>query len=141
LKLYIVVEVFQLVVSGTYATPNLLDAKAKFKEYTGVDHDILEKYLKEDEDAKPEELLGDYDQTKIFEFELGGLHIEEEDIIERLKTGLERELSEEELAKFKGYLAIDVPQWLADNTKSFVRQLREEEQMYHDIPDEGEPET
>jgi len=137
LKLYIVVEVFQLVVSGTYATFDLLDAKAKFKEYTGVDHDILEKYLEADEDAKAEELLGDCDQTKIFEFELGGLHIKEEDIIEHFKTGLEREPSEEELAKFKGYLASDVPQWLADNMKSFLWQFREEQQ-YHDIPDEGE---
>ena len=121
MKLYIVVEVFQLIVSGAYATFNLLDAKAKFKKYTGVDHDILEKHLQADQDAKAEELLGDFDETKIFEFELGGLHIEEEDIRERLKTGLEREPSEEELAKFKGYLAIDVPQWLSDNLKSFMR--------------------
>ena len=123
MKLYIVVEVFQLVVSGAYATFNLLDAKAKFKEYTGVDHDILEKHLEADEDAKAEELLGDFDETKIFEFELGGLHVEEEDIRERLKTVLEREPSEEELAKFKGYLAIDVPQWLSDNIRSFTRDV------------------
>jgi len=140
LKLYIVVETFQLVVGGTYATLDLSDAKAKFKEYTGVDYDILQKHLEAGEDAT-EELLGDFDQTKIFEFELGGLHVEEEDIIEHLRFLLEREPSEEELAKFKGYLATDVPQWLSDNTKSFLQQLREEEQQYHDIPDEGEPET
>jgi len=71
LKLYVVVEVFQLIVSGVYVTTDFEGkAKAKFKEYTGVDFDEYKGKLDADEDMTTEELLGDYDQTKIYEVDL-----------------------------------------------------------------------
>jgi len=68
----------------------------------------------------------------------GGLHISEEDIREELEYGLEREPSEEELSEFKEFLLTDVPQWLVDNRKIYIRKLLEEEKLYHDIPEEAE---
>jgi len=41
--------------------------KDKFKEYTGVDYDDMVNSL---EDETYEALMDDYDQTKIFEFDL-----------------------------------------------------------------------
>ena len=69
MKLYVVVEVFQLIVSGVYVTEDLEDAKRKFKEYTSIDFDEFKRKWDADEDATSEQLLGDYDQTKIFEFD------------------------------------------------------------------------
>jgi hypothetical protein len=61
--------VFQLIVSGVYVTEDEDDAKKKFKEYTGVDFDEYAARLKADENVTTEEILDDYDQTKIFEFD------------------------------------------------------------------------
>jgi len=55
-----------------------------------------------------------------------GLYVSEEEIREELEYGLDREPSEEELADFKEFLSADVPQWLIDNRKSYVRKLFEE---------------
>lgn len=71
MKLYVPVEVYQLIVSGAYVTEDLADAKRRFKEYTGVDFDEFKAKWDADKDATSEELLGDFDQTKIFEFEPG----------------------------------------------------------------------
>jgi len=71
MKLYILVEVYQLIVSGVYVSTDLEKVKAKFKEFTGVDYDEYSRILEEDENLSSEEVLGeDYDQTKIFEFNL-----------------------------------------------------------------------
>ena len=70
MKVYIVVEVYQLIVSGVYVTKEFGDAKRKFKEYTGVDFDTFKAKWDANKDVTSEELLGDFDQTKIFEFEL-----------------------------------------------------------------------
>ena len=69
MKIYVVVEVYQLVVSGVYVTEDEDKAKAKFEEYTGVNFDQYKKDLESDELMPSEDILGDYDQTKIFEFE------------------------------------------------------------------------
>jgi len=66
-KLYVLVEVFQLIVSGVYVSRDLDKVKDKFKEYTGVDYDDMVNSL---EDETYEALMDDYDQTKIFEFDL-----------------------------------------------------------------------
>ena len=64
MKLYVVVEVYQLIVSGVHVTEDEEDAKKNFKECTGVDY---EEYRKKLDTETSEILLGDYDQTKIFE--------------------------------------------------------------------------
>jgi len=70
MKLYILVEVYQLIVSGIYVSTDLEKVKARFKEFTGVDYDEYNRFIEEDENITAEEVLGDYDQTKIFEFNL-----------------------------------------------------------------------
>lgn len=60
-KTYVLVEVYQLIVSDIRISDDLDKLKHRFEEYTRINYD--------EADADPE-LLGDYDQTKIFE--LGG---------------------------------------------------------------------
>ena len=67
--LYILVEVFQLIVSGVYVSSDLEKVKKRFKEYTGVDYDEFKTKWDADKDLTSDMLLGDFDQTKIFEFE------------------------------------------------------------------------
>ena len=69
MRIYILVEVFQLIVSGVHVTNKVEKAKTRFKEYTGVDYNSMQEALRKDPDMKPEELLGDFDQSKIFEFD------------------------------------------------------------------------
>ena len=63
MKLYVVVEVYQLIVSGVYVTEDEEDAEKHFKEYTEIDFSDYKKSL---ETGTSSELLGDYDQTNIF---------------------------------------------------------------------------
>jgi hypothetical protein len=64
-KLYIAVEVFQLIINDVHVFTDLEKAKAWFKEYTGFD------YVFDEEGSLPEKFYnGDYDQTKIFETEV-----------------------------------------------------------------------
>lgn len=55
------------------------------------------------------------------------MEIEMTDIEETLQNYLERKPTAEELKRFIGYLEVDVPQWLIDNAKSFVRDVLPDE--------------
>lgn len=48
------------------------------------------------------------------------MHITQREIAEALADMLGRRPTAKELSKFKKYLALDIPQWLKDNAKSFV---------------------
>jgi hypothetical protein len=67
LKLYIVVETFQLVVNNVYAFSDWSMTKKKFEEITSVPY---EKYLRQVRTKNDCDVLGDSDQTKIFEAEI-----------------------------------------------------------------------
>jgi DNA-directed RNA polymerase specialized sigma subunit len=47
------------------------------------------------------------------------------DIKEELKFHLERKPTREEIKDFIGFLEVDIPQWLADNAKNWVRRQPE----------------
>jgi len=49
------------------------------------------------------------------------MNITEREIKEALEDALERKSTRKELTDFKAYLKTDLPQWLKDNAKSFVR--------------------
>lgn len=49
------------------------------------------------------------------------MYITEREIKEVLADYLERKPTRKELSDFKAYLNTDLPQWLRDNAKSFVR--------------------
>ena len=70
MKVYVLVEVWQLIVSGVLVSADLEKAKARFAEYTGVNYDRFKADLEADEVLPTEDILGDFDQTKIFEVEL-----------------------------------------------------------------------
>ena len=70
MKVYVLVEVWQLIVSGVLVSSDLEKAKARFTEYTGVNYDRFKADLEADEHLPTEDILGDFDQTKIFEVEL-----------------------------------------------------------------------
>ncbi|NVL93343.1 MAG: hypothetical protein HWN71_09965 [Desulfobacterales bacterium] len=48
--------------------------------------------------------------------------IKREDVAEYLETQLDREPTFKEVEDFLDYLEVDVPQWLRDNAKTFLRQ-------------------
>jgi len=50
------------------------------------------------------------------------MYITEREIRESLENVLERKPTRKELSDFKAYLNTDLPQWLRDNAKSFVRE-------------------
>ncbi len=64
-KVWVGVEVYQLIVTGVHLFRNEQEAKDWFKGYTGVDWDELN-----DPDKLDIGLDEDYDQTKLFEEEL-----------------------------------------------------------------------
>jgi len=49
------------------------------------------------------------------------MYITKREIKETLEDALGRKATRRELSDFKAYLNTDLPQWLRDNAKSFVR--------------------
>lgn len=55
------------------------------------------------------------------------VNISEADLRELLRDGFDiKTVPRKLLSEFKDYLDVDVPQWLRDNQKAFVRALAEE---------------
>lgn len=51
------------------------------------------------------------------------MHITEREIKEAFEGVFERKPNRQELSDFKEYLALDIPQWLKDNAKSFNKEV------------------
>lgn len=49
------------------------------------------------------------------------IQIPDADLKDHLENVLDRKPTRKELQHFKNYLLIDVPQWLIDNAKAFIR--------------------
>lgn len=49
------------------------------------------------------------------------IEVTEKDACEVLADQLDRQPTQKEVSDFIDYLKIDIPQWLIDNAKSFVR--------------------
>jgi DNA-directed RNA polymerase specialized sigma subunit len=48
------------------------------------------------------------------------------DIKDELEFHLERKPTKEEIKAFIGFLEVDIPQWLTDNAKNWVRRQQEQ---------------
>ena len=62
LKLYVAVEVYELIVQDVHIFKSEKQAKEWFRKYTGIPHDD---FYENDEPA-----IEEYDQTKIFEVDI-----------------------------------------------------------------------
>jgi len=69
MKVYILVEVFQLVIDDVKVFADLNEAKDHFKAYTKMDYDEFCRRLDADPDLTHEELIGDCEGTQIYELD------------------------------------------------------------------------